>query len=319
LGVKIASIQKSVEEMNYDITKRSVRLEVEKAFYNILITEKVAQIAQKSFDQDTAHLRLVEEKFKNGISSEFEALRMRVEAKRAKSDLENALLSNRMSRMGLFLIMNKDFESDAQFTGDFMKPLPFLPLDTTLVLARQKRLELKVIDKSLQVLKNLVRLYQSNYLPVIGIQGAFQHTYGSNSIGDFFKFDEFGKDYTVGIGLSWTLFDGLNRTFKVAESKRDYEKLMIQSEAIVKGIDAEIRSAYWSLGQAEIDYNSALSSLEESDKLQKIANAQFESGLITFVELNDAELAVSATQLQFYKSLYTYNTALAKFNKATGN
>jgi outer membrane protein TolC len=80
----------------------------------------------------------------------------------------------------------------------------------------------------------------------------------------------------------------------------------------------EIRTSYWKLDQYRTDYESAKSQLEEAEKLIEIAKVQDEEGLITFVELQDAQLAHDAIMLQYYQSLYNYNNALIDFNMAMG-
>ncbi len=94
--------------------------------------------------------------------------------------------------------------------------------------------------------------------------------------------------------------------------------MLLQNEQVIAGIEMEIRQLHWQLKQHETDYRSALSSLEMAKKLLEIADVQYEEGMITFVEYQDAKLAHDATQLKYYQSLYKYNTALTNFLKGIG-
>jgi len=58
--------------------------------------------------------------------------------------------------------------------------------------------------------------------------------------------------------------------------------------------------------------------LDEAQKLIDIANVQHEEGMITFVELNDAQLAYDATLLKYHTSLYNFNSDLSDFNLSIG-
>jgi len=164
----------------------------------------------------------------------------------------------------------------------------------------------------------LVNLQRANYLPNLVFLGNFDHFFGSDDFGDIFAFEDFGKDYQLALGLQWTLFNGLARKNNVDEAKSNYRRMLLQNEQVISGIEMEIRQLYWQLQQYETDYRTALSSLDMAKKLLEIANVQYDEGLITFVEFNDAKLAHDATQLSYYQSLYNYNTALTNFLKGIG-
>jgi outer membrane protein TolC len=95
--------------------------------------------------------------------------------------------------------------------------------------------------------------------------------------------------------------------------------MILQNEQAISGINAEIRQVHWMLEQSRVEYETALSSIKEAEKLIEIANVQYEEGLITFVELNDAQLAYDATQLKYYQSLYNFNVAMSNYKLAIGN
>ncbi len=317
-GVKLAKRQREVESLNRDILKRQVEADIENAFYSVLITEKVVEISEKSYSQSQEHFRIVQRKYEQGQVSEFEVIRTEVETKNSLSDLENAKLGNKMARMYLFFLMNEDFDSRAVFNGDFRGPIALPELDDALDTARENRMELKVMQSTLDVFKGLVNLQRATYLPSIVFQGMFDHYSGSDDFADYFAFDDFGKEYQLMLGLQWTLFNGFSRKNKVDEAKANHRKMLLQNEQVIAGIEMEIRQLHWQLKQHETDYRSALSSLEMAKKLLEIADVQYEEGMITFVEYQDAKLAHDATQLKYYQSLYKYNTALTNFLKGIG-
>ncbi len=319
IGVKLAKIQRDVEQMNLEKERRDIKASVEQTFYGILMTQKAVDITRESHKQDEEHLKISREKFAKGMASEFEVLRAEVKATNTLSDLESALLANKLARGGMFLLLNLPFDENATFKGEFPEPGNFSPtLDSSLAFAHENRLELKILDRTIDVFSNLVGLYRSQLLPNIAAQGKFAFTTGSDEVGDFFKFDDYGKDWTVGVGLQWTLFDGLNRLQKISEAKSDLQNMKLTAEQARAGIDLEIRQNHWQLTQYKTDFESARASQQEAQKLMDIANIQFKEGLITFVELSDAQLAFDATQLKYFKALYNYNIALSNFKKIVG-
>ncbi|MBN2541427.1 TolC family protein [bacterium] len=319
MGIKIARTQRDVEQFNYDLLKRNITAEVEKAFYNILITEKVIAILDKSYQQAQAHLEVAHKKFEQDLFSEFEVLRQEVNTKDVYSDLQSAKLNHKLSKQLMFLLLDMDFDTTITFKGDFEVPQEIAGLEESTELALNNRLEVSILDRSLAVLKYVIRAYQAEYLPNIVVMGTFDNYYASNDLSDYLAIDDFSREWFVGLGLQWEIFNGLNRENRISEAKINHKQLMLQNEQLLSGIKAEINQVYWQLESYETDYNTALSSLKEGEKLLEIANVQYEEGLITFVELNDAQLAYEATQLRYYSSLYNYNVALVNYYRAMGN
>ncbi len=318
LGISLAKTQREVEALNYEILGRKIRSDVEKAFYNILIMEKVAEIREKSWSQDSIRLKMVKKKFEEGLVSEFEHLRSQVEYKNSKAELNNSKLMFRMAKLYMFFLLDKEYEDNAKFVGEFRMPKELPDYQEAFTAAKERRLEYRMMDRTLEVFKKLIRLHQSAYLPAIVAQGKFDMFSASDTLENYFSFDDFSKDYSVMLGLQWELFSGFKKKSKVDQARLDYKKMKISKRQMDAGIEMEIRQALWQLEQYEMDYESALSSLEEAEKLIEIANVQYEEGLITFVELNDAQLAYDATQLNYNRSLFNYSTALSDYYRAIG-
>jgi len=318
MGVKIARDQKDVEQLNYDLLKKTIKSTIEKAFYNVLITDKVIDITKQSYEQDLSHNDITHKKFEEGLVSEFDVIRSDVKLKSSLSDLENARLNHRMARAYMFLLLDIEYDQDAEFVGEFSKPTEIPDLEQSIEKALENRLEISILDNSLKVLNSVIGLYRANYIPNLVFQGSFEHMYASDELGDYAAVDDFSKDYTIALGLQWTLFDGFKRESMIAESKANYKKLTFAKEQAIAGIKTEIRNTCWRLEQSKNDFESALSSLDEAQKLIDIANVQHEEGMITFVELNDAQLAYDATLLKYHTSLYNFNSDLSDFNLSIG-
>ena len=83
-------------------------------------------------------------------------------------------------------------------------------------------------------------------------------------------------------------------------------------------IELEVRSAYLNLLEAKTLIDVQRETVEQAQESVRIANLRYESGMITSVELTDAQLALSQAEVHRLQSLHDYAVGLARLEKAIG-
>ena len=59
--------------------------------------------------------------------------------------------------------------------------------------------------------------------------------------------------------------------------------------------------------------------MQQAEESLRIANLRYKNGMITNVELMDAELAFTQAQLNYFNALHDYVIAVAKLKKASAS
>ena len=83
-------------------------------------------------------------------------------------------------------------------------------------------------------------------------------------------------------------------------------------------IELEVRSAYLNLLEAKTLIDVQRETVEQAQESVRIANLRYENGMITSVELTDAQLALSQAEANRLQSLHDYAVGLARLEKAIG-
>ena len=83
-------------------------------------------------------------------------------------------------------------------------------------------------------------------------------------------------------------------------------------------IELEVRSAYLNLLEAKTLIDVQRETVEQAQESMRIANLRYENGMITSVELTDAQLALSQAEVNRLQSLHDYAVGLARLEKAIG-
>lgn len=96
---------------------------------------------------------------------------------------------------------------------------------------------------------------KKDFLPSLSITGSFGYTsYGHNKF-----FDSENMAYSVGPTLSWTVFDGMARTAKIAQAKAEME-------ALVNSYNYTVMNAYCEVDNALRNYANTMRQIDEYEK-----------------------------------------------------
>lgn len=152
---------------------------------------------------------------------------------------------------------------------------------------------------------------RSRYLPSIALIG-HQQLWSSGLDKNLFP-----RTF-VGVGLSWTLFDGLAREGAIASSK----SAMRSSQLAQEKTQSELRTAiekYYSIMTTSLgEYKAQRATVELAEELLRMRHKAFVEGMATSAEVIDASHTLSEAKLATLASLYSINTSLATLLMLTG-
>jgi outer membrane protein TolC len=142
------------------------------------------------------------------------------------------------------------------------------------------------------------------YLPALGV-------FASYSVHGRDAFASDGENWTVGVGLRWTLFAGLGRRAEAQRARAAREVAVTRHETALREARAELaqaRAAIVAARQAVVASVAADSAATAGTELMR---RRFEEGLATATDLLNAESRTAAARSRAIDSLADYRLALA--------
>jgi outer membrane protein len=122
----------------------------------------------------------------------------------------------------------------------------------------------------------------------------------------------------VGAGISFPIFDGFATRGARRQAESAQRQVALTIESLRRGINLEVQQAHLSYHGAIAVLSAQREAVTQAAEALRIANLSFDSGLITSVELADAELANTQTQLMQIQALHDTVIARARLARATG-
>ncbi len=326
LPIIAPSLWKNIQLSKIDLEKtieaaRSSRIslinQVEKAYYNILNAEDSYNVLLMSYDNAKLNAKTYSDKFKQGLASEYEVLRSEVQVRNLEPGLLQAENGVRLAKLQLSVLLGLDMNVDIQTEtklADYESLLysDALVMDTSL----QNNTDLKQMEIQSRYLRKALQVQQMSYYPTL----AATANYTWMSMNNDFKFNQYRwTPYsTVGIALSIPIFQGGTRYFKEKQAKIGIQQLQYQRSDLERNLRMQVQSAQDNIEKSVQQVASNKEGVRQAEKAFTIMQKSFEIGSATFVELNDADLALTNSKLAYNQAIYDYLTAKAELNMVLG-
>ena len=253
-----------------------------------------------------------------GSVFEFVLIRADVTVKNTEPNLLQAENSLTLAKWQLKALLGMDLDlnidCDGQLT-DFKSSLfaDYLSTDTTL----SENTDLKQLDLQAEQLKKTLVMQKFDYLPTLSLTGLYQWS-GMNN--DFkFKNYRWNPYSMIGITLSVPIFSGGSKFYKVKQTKVSIDQLNLQRDDTKRNLQLAVKQYIDNMNTCIKKFDAAQKGVEQAERGYMISQKRYDTGAGTWLEMNDAELALTQARLNFNQSIYDYMVAKADLEKVLGN
>lgn len=319
-AIEFAEIYEDVADEGVALARGEVSYAAREAYYRVLLVERVVRIRRLSLDQARSHMERAEALHAQGLLSDFDLLRTRVELKNREPLVIAAENDAALSRQDLQRVLGIDGELAPVLTDS----LAFRPFAMTeaeaLDEAYAQRPELRGLALGVAGRQKVLAIEKAGRLPVLGLFGqvAFQGAAGKEKPLDPFTAEHRAVSTSAGITLSLPLFDGFRTRGKVQQAGAQLRRAEFELDQARQGVRLEVTKALQDLASLRREQEAQRATVDLAAEAYRIAETRYANGLSTHLELNDAETELDFARTQHAETLYRYNVALAALERALG-
>ncbi len=318
-ALQIAQIYSNYSKAGVIQVESEVIYSAEAIFYQAVLSEAQRDVIRKSFEQLSYNLDVAEKSFGQGMISEYELLRARVEKLNVEPLLVAAESNVSISRKRLNSFLGLALEQPVRLAASLEDTaVTYLPsLDSLVALADENRPEIQQARLARQGYKKAVQIARSGWI----YPSLYLNTeYAVNSSTDDFRMSksEISKPFTVSLILSIPLFDGGRTIGEVRKAWSDYYKADYQEKQVHDDIRLEVEQAYDNLVQARKALALQSETIAQAEEGMRIADLRYESGIGTQLEVLSAQTALTQARTQLAETVYHFRLAKAALKKSTG-
>lgn len=130
--------------------------------------------------------------------------------------------------------------------------------------------------------------------------------------------DKSRRSWSAGLTLSWPLLEGGRGAARVSEAQASLDALDAEDEAFRQQIRLEVEQARLAVRSARAALEASREVVVNARERLRLADARYQAGLGSGLELNDAQVAVTSAAAQEVKARFTLASARAQLAKALG-
>ena len=318
VGLQARKVILQSSELQIKVAEDSVKENVLKSYYAVLIAEKQLKYTQEtikrleklSSDQNVMfkngfaerldidktavtlnNIRSAENQMKSGIVIGYAALKMTLGLNQTDSLVLKDSLSTQMIKDGL--------------------------LDESFVY--ENRNEIKLLNKVKELQAFDVKRWKLSYFPTVaafyGYQRNGQRTANSGS-GDKPWF--WYSTNQVGLNINVPIFDGFNKKNKIVQAEFNLQKTDNTIDLTKKGIDLQRTISKSSLNTAILNLDMQEQNMLLAEKVYNTVKKKYEQGLGSSFEVLQSDREMQESQSNYFRALYVAIVAKVEYQKALG-
>ena len=303
---------------------RSSRLEmgnqVKQAYFGCLLAKEAFEVYKSVYENALENYKLVEMKYNARKASELELTRAKTTLANAIPDVYNAESSVILSLWQLKAVMgvNLDENIDVSETlGDYAnRMLGDMADSASDSLSLENNSTMRQLAIQAEQLANTIKMQKYANIPTLSL--AF--SYNFNAMTNDFNFSEYRwSPYSyVGLTLQIPIFAGGKRHSAIKQAQVQAAELDVQRADTERQLKISIRQNLNQMETAMKSYGASQTALESAEKAYNITARSYQVGSSTLTDLNDAQLALTQSQLAVSQAIYDFVIAKSSLESTVG-
>ncbi len=302
-----------------ETARQQTVLDVTTAFYGVLLTGKLVGVAEMAVKQVQAHVKTAQDLVDAGMATNFDLLRANVQLANTRSQLIRAQNGFRLSIDSLKNTIGMDLDAQVDVMGELEYHPLELELSKLIESAMANRPEIKQLQYQEEAGRRIVSIAKAGSKPNISLVGDYSWESNADRPGDVFHSDEWKNVWSLTVALQMPIFDGLATRARVKQAESGLRQVQLGMDQLMDGIGLEVRAAFFGFQESRELLKAQEETVQQAEESLRIANLRYQNGMLTSVELMDAELALTQAQTNRFNALHDYAITVAKLEKATAS
>jgi len=258
-------------------------------------------------------------RFEAGTVPRFNVLQAQVALSNQLPQLITARNNYTISQLQLAKTLGLDFDPrrgdrpPLEAVGELVYMPREMPVTQAIALAKKNRPFLKQQKATVLSNNSQVGVARSGYYPQITALAGTELR--SSPFTDNIRASHSG--YVFGATGTWAIWDWGATFGAVRQAKAILEESKVTLDDDVRQVELEVQQAFANVLQGRELIKATEKSVEQAAEALRLATARLDAGAGTQLEVLDARTQLTTAQSNRLQALYTYNAAVAEFDRAT--
>lgn len=318
VGLKARSAALKYADLNVAAMEDSVKSNVYRAYYSVLILEKrklflddgVKRLEKLVSDQEVL--------FKNGFAERLDIDRTQVNLNNLKSSQSQVNNLIYIGYASLKFAMGINQKDSLVLTDSLSNEIVKKDILDTTGFKYEDRNEVKLLNQVEELQKLDVKRYKMQYIPTV----AAVWNFSGNALRQKFNFFDFSQPWfktnVAGLNINVPIFDGLQKQSRIQQARLNLEKTRNSLENLERAIDLQREAAYNQFRNAITNLDIQERNMALAEKVYNTTKKKYEQGLGSSFEIIQTESSYEEAQSNYFQALYDATIAKIAYYRSLG-
>jgi outer membrane protein TolC/AcrR family transcriptional regulator len=316
-GIRMADLYSKASDEQLKTAQKEVSKDVKQVYYSVLLAKSMTGIQKETLDLARQHLDTIEAQYKQGIASDLEVLRQKVEVSNNEPALTQAQNLYEEGLVELKNLLGLDPEDDISLTDDFkcgaMGSEPITALYTE---ALQARPEYRNLKYQRDLAQEEVKIARADHYPYLS--GYATREFQGQSESGFPGSAGQSWSTSAGLTLSLPLFSGGAVNSRTRQAEMQAEIAETNLKELERSVKIQVKEAWLTMNEASQRLLSQSTAVDQARQALAATETRFKNGLSSQLELNDTSLALNKSQTLYIQALHDTCSAKAELDWTLG-
>lgn len=318
-ALKIAGLYKKLSRETVRKAGQDLKLQVYQSYYGAVLAGEIYRSSSQSLDLAMDNLDVVSKMNSQGLASEYDLLRARVEVANLKPIVTKSKTGSEVAVSALKNLLGINAADEVELEADFdstrfiIPPVDVSGSENELI---KERPEVKISRYTAEGRKKAISLSTSDYRPSLHFSTSLQYQAQFDQ-GNIFN-EKWYRSLNSVLSLSVPIFDSWKTPSRVKQARIDYMQSELQDEAVRKAMVLDLEQSYGKYLEARENLSAQGNAVELARRGLDIANVRFENGVGTQLEVADARLQLRLAENNKSTAFYDLAVSYAMLMRALG-
>lgn len=314
-GLRVARLAREAADLDILEAEADVTHQVRTAYFQAVFAGELVRIAEEAHALAAAQLRQVELFRAQGVASEFDLLRARVERDNIEPTIVEARNARRLAELNLKRLLNLPASRPVALTTRLAAELGEIDREA-LRRGATGRPALRALDAVVEAREGAAHYARTERLPSVSLNGAFAWQAFPEPVQPFNT--PWRRDWTVAVQASVPIFNGFRTRGAIQEAEGELRTAELQRDQAREGIALELEAALGDFDAARAQIAARRGTVLEARRALELAELRFANGLATQLEVSSTRLLLEQARVNEAQALHAYVTALSQLERVSG-
>jgi outer membrane protein TolC len=313
---RLAQLGLDQSELDYELGRLELALQVKEAYFGVLIAEKGIEVADKEVEALEEQVKVSRNFYEVGMIPVNDLLKVEVDLADSKQKLVEVINRARLAHANFNRVLARPVNDPVRLKDVLTYSPVAVDFDVSVEKALANRPEIKLIDVRLLQVEQERRLAMSEYYPQVSLTYEYIKE-GDDPDVSGSPFHDAGR-WEAMLGLSWTFWEWGRSHYAVKEKESLRDELLKTLASLEDGIRVEVKEAMLALDATEKMIPVTKKAVEQGEENLRVNKERYKAQVTTISEVLDAQALLTQARVNYYRALYEHHLARARLERALG-